>query len=455
VAPRAGRESRRPRSVSAGQFTTAQLNTLQAEGVNVTVDSAGAGTLSIPFNVGFFNPDLFVQLCVGPVVLSELGKQYKNDETIDDQFRSVLFQVPASQNTDCLNGDTLHQCFNTVSDLGAIDVQRGRDHGLGTYNQVRQAFGLPAKTSFTGITGEASDAFPSDPLLTPGNEINSPHSIDPVQAFDIDGNAVPTDNSGADPVSIVRRTPLAARLKAIYGSVDSVDPFIGVFSEPNVPGTELGETALAIWTKQFTALRDGDRFFFENDLGTLNNIRETYGIDFRSTLSQVFARNTDANTASQLPDNVFLVRENAQDPGDTGLPATTCAVNYTITRTGAFTYAATIKITNNTTTAINGWTLRYQHAQGQDLETVADATFTQSGGSTNGRDITATSTPETAVIQAHGTQTIAELTSIFDQALIAAAAPKHRPPQYQRNRCTARRHMSCDTPASVPTLYPL
>jgi hypothetical protein len=30
-------------------------------------------------------------------------------------------------------------------------------------------------------------------------------------------------------------------LKAIYGTPDAVDAFVGIVSEPHVPGTELGE----------------------------------------------------------------------------------------------------------------------------------------------------------------------------------------------------------------------
>jgi hypothetical protein len=397
--------------VAAGQFTTAQLDQFRAESLTVNVDATGAGTISTPMAVAFFNPDILEQLGLGTMLLAEQEQQYNNDETITPQMRDELFQIPSSQNPNCLVSALLSQCYNTVSDLGAIDIQRGRDHGLGTYNQVRAAFGLPAKTSFTAITGEASDTFPSDPNLTKGNEINDPRSLDVVKAFDIDGNSIATDGTAAQNATrVVRRTPLAARLKAIYGSVDNVDPFIGVFSEPHVPGTEFGETNLAIWTHQFQALRDGDRFFFENDLGTLNNIKETYGIDFRTTLAQVIARNTDASTASQLHDNVFLVAED-------DLPAAACSVNYTINRTSLFTYEATIKITNNTSTAVNGWSLRYQHAQGQDIETTAGAIFSQSGGTTNGRDVTVSSIPETAVIQPHATQTVAELTSIFDGSL--------------------------------------
>ena len=58
---------------------------------------------------------------------------------------------------------------------------------------------------------------------------------------------------------------LAARLKAIYGSVENMDPYVGMISEPHVAGTEFGELQLALWRKQFEALRDGDRFFYAND----------------------------------------------------------------------------------------------------------------------------------------------------------------------------------------------
>ena len=53
----------------------------------------------------------------------------------------------------------------------------------------------------------------------------------------------------ADAVAGVRRTTLAARLKAIYGNVDKLDAFVGMVSERHVAGTEFGELQLAIWTQ--------------------------------------------------------------------------------------------------------------------------------------------------------------------------------------------------------------
>ena len=49
-----------------------------------------------------------------------------------------------------------------------------------------------------------------------------------------------------------------ARLKAVYGSVDKLDAFVGMVAEKHVKGTEFGELQLAIWKKQFETIRDGD-----------------------------------------------------------------------------------------------------------------------------------------------------------------------------------------------------
>ncbi|MCU7731227.1 peroxidase, partial [Actinoplanes sp. KI2] len=151
----------------ASRYTQAQLDAFRAQGLEVTVDGAEV-TVVVPLNKGFFNPDLVPALGLGPLLEAVGGEaQYRNDEMIDNQLRSVLFQVPVTGNPGCLDGPTLPQCFRGVTDLGAIDIERGRDHGMPSYNQLRQAYGLPARTSFTQITGETSAAFP------PGTGIDS------------------------------------------------------------------------------------------------------------------------------------------------------------------------------------------------------------------------------------------------------------------------------------------
>jgi Animal haem peroxidase len=288
---------------NASRYSQATLDALEAQGIEVTFDGAEAA-FEVPLNVAFFNPTLVEQIQLGPL-LQGIGaeSQYKNDEMIDNQLRSVLFRVPVSGNPDCLDGPTLPTCFNGVVDLGAIDIQRGRDHGTGTYNQMRNAYGLASKTSFTAITGESTENFPVDPLLTPGNEINDPNCLDIIALFDINGNPTTVANDNA--TRVVKRCTLAARLKAIYGSVSNLDAFVGMLAEKHLTGSELGELQTATWKDQFGAARDGDRFFYLND-PLQPFIRNNFGIDYRRTLAQVIASNTDIPLAN-LPANVFKV----------------------------------------------------------------------------------------------------------------------------------------------------
>jgi peroxidase len=139
----------------------------------------------------------------------------------------------------------------TQLDLAAINIQRGRDMGLGTLNQTREALGLTPYTSFDEIT--------SDPET-------------------------------------------AAALEQVYGSVDAIDLWVGGLAEDHVAGGVIGQTFGIIVGDQFTALRDGDRYYFENqnfDEQTLNQIKGT-------TLSDLILRNTDT-TAMQ--DDAFVATE--------------------------------------------------------------------------------------------------------------------------------------------------
>ena len=292
----------------AADFTADELEAIEAQGVEVEI-AGDEIEFVVPLNVAFFNPDLLTQIGLGPVMAGLGGEpQYKNDEQIDNQLRSVLFQVPVAGNPECLDGPTLPECFNGVVDLGAVDIERGRDHGMPSYNGLRQAYGLSARSSFTSITGESTSSFPNDPQIDPRDPINDPDILDFVQLRDIDGNVIdPADEEAVDGEAVVgiRRTTLAARLRAIYGSVSNVDAFVGMVSERHVTGTEFGELQLAIWRNEFQRLRDGDRFFYAND-PVLTQIRNEFGIDFRRTLSQIIVDNTDLETGD-IAANVFEV----------------------------------------------------------------------------------------------------------------------------------------------------
>jgi hypothetical protein len=313
----------------ADRFGADELEGLEHMGIEIAVDGDDL-EMAIPLNLAFGNPALVNQLGIDSILTGMAGEpQYRNDEQIDNQLRSVLFQVPGpdvENPSDCLDGTELADCFSGVIDLGAIDIARGRDHGMPTYNDLRVAYGLEPVGDFAELTGESSATFPAG-LDAP--ETDDPAALDFVELIDRDGVEVdPSDvDDEADVVIARRRSPLAARLAAIYGDVDEVDAFVGMVSEPHVDGTEFGELQLAMWTEQFTALRDGDRFFYEND-PVLGRIEDEYGIDYRRSVSDLLAANTSA-TADEVPDDVFVLAtgvetseddEAAADDGDAPAP---------------------------------------------------------------------------------------------------------------------------------------
>ncbi len=290
--------------VDADHYSQAELDAFEAAGIEVLA-AGDEIELVVPLGLAFFNPKLVDSLGAGPALASLSAEaQYKNDEQIDNALRSVLFKTPGPNAPDpiaCFSDPTATGCFQGVVDLGALDVQRGRDHGMPTYNAMRQAYGLPPVSSFREITGEASEAFPDDSRLG-ANPVNDPDSLDFISFADADGNPLPADTEEA--TTGVRRTPLAARLKTIYGSVENVEAFVGMVAESHLPGSEFGPLQNAAWVHQFEALRDGDRFFYARDRA-LREIKRRFGVTYRLPLSKLIALNTDVER-NEIPANVFL-----------------------------------------------------------------------------------------------------------------------------------------------------
>jgi peroxidase len=147
-------------------------------------------------------------------------------------------------------------------DLAAINIERGRDLGLGTLNETRVALGFKAYTSFDQLT--------SDPAT-------------------------------------------AANFAQAYGTIDKVDLWAGGLAEDHAPGAFVGETFQKIIADQFEALRDGDRLWFQNqgfDAQTLKEIEST-------TLSDLILRDTDT-TDVQSDAFVFVERHSGTAAGVTG-----------------------------------------------------------------------------------------------------------------------------------------
>ena len=295
---------------AVSDYTSRELAAFEALGIEIEIDASEI-EFAIPLNIAFGRPQLLQQIGLG-TVLTGLGSeaQYSNDETIDNQLRSVLFQIPAPDAENpaaCLDGVDLPDCYSLVNDLGVLDLVRAYDHGIPNYNALRVAYGLDPVTSFTDITGEDIEEFPVHFLIDASDPINDPNIMDVIAFYDADGNRLSQAevDAGALAVSAERRSTLAARLKAIYGSVDNIDPFTGMISEQHIDGTEFGELQLAMWVDQFTRLRDGDRFFYAND-PVLETIRRRFGIDYRQTLADVIVNNTEVS-AEDMPASVFVI----------------------------------------------------------------------------------------------------------------------------------------------------
>ncbi|QDS97870.1 peroxidase family protein [Adhaeretor mobilis] len=275
--------------VESDRYTQAQLDEFQAYGLNVEVNGDEVG-IAVPLNRGYFNPELVETFGIESTLTALSAEaQYNNDHLIDNQLRSLLFGIPnPDYDPTALDGPDSVAYFDGVIDLGAIDIQRGRDHGVASYNDMREAFGLDRVTSFMEITGESTESLTVD--------IDDPAVIE----FSFD----PGDE---DFTEIPQVQSLAGRLKAIYGDVDNVDAFVGVFAEEHLEGVSMGELSHAMWVDQFSRLRDGDRFWYEND-EDLALIESLYGISVTDSLHDIIVANSGGLLAiGDLQQNVFLV----------------------------------------------------------------------------------------------------------------------------------------------------
>ena len=134
-------------------------------------------------------------------------------------------------------------------DLAAINIQRGRDHGLPDFNTMRTAIGLDPISDFSEMTSNEE---------------------------------------------------LAQQFRDVYGTPDNADPWLAMISEDQLPGTMVGETMSAYLVDQFERLRTGDRFYFENAL------EPELAAEIKATrLSDVIERNTELD----VQDEVFWTRD--------------------------------------------------------------------------------------------------------------------------------------------------
>jgi peroxidase len=157
------------------------------------------------------------------------------DNLIVDDVRNFLFGPPGAGGLD----------------LAALNIQRGRDHGLSDYNTLRAAYGLS-----------------------------------PVERFR----------------DISRNRNVRQALEDLYGNVDNIDAWVGGLAEDHVRGSSVGELIHAALFDQFSRVIRGDRMSILSDPDVDSNIVGAAIHLDRVTLADIIRSNT---VVSDLPDDVF------------------------------------------------------------------------------------------------------------------------------------------------------
>lgn len=198
----------------------------------------------------FFSPSRLINEGGIDPILRGLARQRAQeiDPMLVDDVRNFLFGPPGAGGFD----------------LASLNIQRGRDHGLASYNDTRVAYGLRTARRFSDITSNRD---------------------------------------------------LQQKLEEVYGTTADIDLWTGGLCEDHGRESMVGETFQIMLSHQFRRLRDGDRFWYQNYLdGSLQSLIE------KQTLATIIRRNTDISR--EIQDNVFLVPRDleASPRGPGGLP---------------------------------------------------------------------------------------------------------------------------------------
>ena len=201
-------------------------------------DSNNFNIEDVPLRDAFFAPSLLTEENnIGSLLRGLAFQQCQElDSLVIDDVRNFLFGQPGAGGFD----------------LASLNIQRGRDHGLMSYNETRIKLGMAPATSYADIS--------SDPAVQ-------------------------------------------NKLEQAYGpgNVHLVDLWVGGLAEDKEHDAMVGPVFYHILRDQFIRLRDGDRFWYEKDFSG-RQLR----IIKRTTLAKIIKRNT--GVGSELQDNVFLVK---------------------------------------------------------------------------------------------------------------------------------------------------
>ncbi len=202
--------------------------------------------------------------------LRKNGKKTKlgNIKTIETYFHPITFELTgeiepfilgmeakAQQNLDLkMFSDFRNYASENKNikglDFATLNIVRSRERGLPDYNTIRKNIGLARMTDFDKITSDEE---------------------------------------------------IASKLKYFYGNVNNIDAWIGLMAEDHLPNSIYGETMTSILIDQFSRLRDGDRYYFENDKSfSEDEIKEIKNTKLRD----IILRNTELDNIGY---NVFTL----------------------------------------------------------------------------------------------------------------------------------------------------
>lgn len=223
-------------------FATAAFrlgHTMVNDGI-VLLDNYGNIVDALPLSRAFFNPQTISQYGIEPAMM---GLSRQRQEEVDLKVVNTLRNFLFAPNP---NSPGL--------DLVALNIQRGRDHGLPDYNTVRmQVLGAPAHT-WSDITSDVQ---------------------------------------------------LQQQLANAYGNnLNDIDLWVGLLAEDHAPGMAVGATVAQILKSQFSRLRDADRFYYEIDPVFTSDPTDWTSIIGNTKLADIIRRNSNLSNIAQ---DVFRV----------------------------------------------------------------------------------------------------------------------------------------------------
>uniref|UniRef100_A0A6A7G5H1 NAD(P)H oxidase (H2O2-forming) n=2 Tax=Hirondellea gigas TaxID=1518452 RepID=A0A6A7G5H1_9CRUS len=157
---------------------------------------------------------------------------FKDDPDNIERFLMGLSSQSTEREDNIIVEDLRGRVFGPLEfsrrDLMAINIQRGRDHGLPDYNTARKYFGLRKLSS-----------------------------LEPEHYKNVTGSSMPP--------------PVLARFNSVYRYPNETDIWVGGLMETTLGP---GQLFTKIIKDQFERIRDGDRFWFENENNDLFETEE-------------------------------------------------------------------------------------------------------------------------------------------------------------------------------------